>query len=174
MTTATNTSIDKSTWPRGPWDNEPDLVLGNYAGLQTLIKRGPGGHLCGYVGVPEGHYLYGIDYDELYAVTDVHGGLTYASTWEDYPGIWWFGFDCAHAGDYCPAPCFFKYGTYRPIEYVSTEVARLADQLVAIAAPSPMSVSDAAKALLTALENSAYTELAQRQLRHALQQESSQ
>lgn len=34
---------------------------------------------------------------------DVHGGLTYAGGNEEYPAesnnLWWFGFDCAHAGD---------------------------------------------------------------------------
>lgn len=34
---------------------------------------------------------------------DVHGGLTYGEGYCDYPveseGIWWLGFDCAHAGD---------------------------------------------------------------------------
>jgi hypothetical protein len=33
----------------------------------------------------------------------VHGGLTWASTWEDSsPDWWWFGFDCSHAGDLAP------------------------------------------------------------------------
>lgn len=35
-------------------------------------------------------------------VFDVHGGLTY-SAGRDYPvpsdGLWWFGYDCGHAGD---------------------------------------------------------------------------
>ena len=34
---------------------------------------------------------------------DVHGGLTYGDNSHNYPveseGIWWLGFDCAHAGD---------------------------------------------------------------------------
>lgn len=37
------------------------------------------------------------------AVFDVHGGLTYSGGQADYPaqseGLWWFGYDCAHAWD---------------------------------------------------------------------------
>jgi len=37
-------------------------------------------------------------------ICDVHGGITYADGCPDYPvktkhPTWWFGFDCAHAGD---------------------------------------------------------------------------
>lgn len=65
--------------------------------------------------------------------------------------VWWFGFDCAHAGDYCP-----KYArlssiipvrrcegidgekpwpaeTYKTVKYVTAEVERLAKQLAALA-----------------------------------------
>jgi hypothetical protein len=101
------------------------------------------GHRCGYVGVPRGHVLYGIEYsatlpdavsfvteeimenadlshrgsipvfcaaltgemNRLDVVIDVHGSLTYSDGGEGtlYPvpenALWWFGFDCAHAGD---------------------------------------------------------------------------
>lgn len=61
--------------------------------------------------------------------------------------IWWFGFDCAHAGDFCPKYSA-RYGdknegydndppwpaeTYKTIRYVEREVARLAEQLAAAA-----------------------------------------
>lgn len=37
-------------------------------------------------------------------VLDVHGGITYSSGSQTYPvslegPVWWYGFDCAHAGD---------------------------------------------------------------------------
>lgn len=71
----------------------------------------------GYVGVPVGHPLHGADHrirtaalptkdgppipDEVF---DVHGGLTFsgervADSGEGDDPDWWFGFDCAHAGD---------------------------------------------------------------------------
>lgn len=56
---------DKSDWPRGPWDNEPDKIQwqDEVTGLPCLIVRGPVGALCGYVGVPKSHPAYGLSYD---------------------------------------------------------------------------------------------------------------
>lgn len=83
----------------------------------------------------------------------VHGGLTYAGRigFGSRPNanLWWFGFDCAHAGDICPAmdalmrsissPSeiaerrrIFRHDRYRTISYVMTECARLAAQLKAM------------------------------------------
>lgn len=58
------TTIDKSEWDRGPWDDEPDKVqwVDEVAGLDCLIVRNRGGALCGYVGVPGGHPLFGVGY----------------------------------------------------------------------------------------------------------------
>ena len=55
----------------------------------------------GYVGVPEGHPLYGKDYVEISLALpiDVHGGLTYAASHaplQEPDGYWWFGFDLLH------------------------------------------------------------------------------
>lgn len=177
---------DRSKWPSGPWDGEPDKKqwMDPATGLPCLIHRGPTGALCGYVGVPPGHALYKQGYsmrvpkpegfeerviDEkvgrlvllcealreadglvsLKIVVQVHGGLTYANECGPVrenghgichlpePGkpdsVWWFGFDCAHAGDVCPG-----YGTdfprwddeqYRDIAYVTNECTQLAAQL---------------------------------------------
>lgn len=87
---------------------------------------------------------------------EVHGGLTYSDKCTGKichvpePGesddVWWFGFDCAHAGDYLPAferrddpvlglGCKTGWGgviEYRDIPYVQAECATLAKQLAAI------------------------------------------
>lgn len=69
----------------------------------------------------------------------VHGGLTYSdrgwpSLGED-PRLWFFGFDCAHAGDYNPA-YDYKYGwgegQYRNLDYVKSEIAALSAQLAGV------------------------------------------
>ncbi|MFW6056647.1 MAG: hypothetical protein ACOC9B_05000 [Chloroflexota bacterium] len=112
-----------SDGPRGPWDGEPDKAqwVDEATGLDCLIVRNHSGALCGYVGVPKGHPLYGMDYDEVHAAIPslgVHGGLTFASTCDEdapegygichipLPGrpadVWWLGFDTAHAFDYIP------------------------------------------------------------------------
>ncbi len=105
--------IDKTDWPRGPWDNEPDRVeWRSEAGYPALIVRADiTGALCGYVGVPPGHPAHGKHYNDI--EVDAHGGLTYAGPCrgaichvpaEGEPDdVWWLGFDTAHAGDYTPA-----------------------------------------------------------------------
>lgn len=66
MQTKEYTTVDKSTWERGEWDNEPDKKqwLDEETGLPCLIVRGCiTGALCGYVGVPKGHPAYRYHYD---------------------------------------------------------------------------------------------------------------
>lgn len=151
METKEYRTVDKSTWGPGPWQEELDKMQwkDEATGLPCLIVRGPSGALCGYVGLAEGHPLYKKDYE--HADVEVHGGLTFANMCADtddeskhvchVPGpgepdhVWWLGFDCAHAWDYCP-----KYGndrlftldsTYRDLPYVREQVIGLAKQLAA-------------------------------------------
>ena len=76
---------------------------------------------------------------DIVLAIDVHGGLTYSkdhSPGNEPDGLWWFGFDCAHVGDYCPQYEKFGYnsgGVYRDIEYVKAECGALVSQLAAIA-----------------------------------------
>lgn len=128
MTERVYTTVDKSEWGDGPWQDEPDKIQWTDAetGLPCLVKRHSSlGHLCGYVGVSEGHPAFEKDYDDVRVAggsedgwPDVHGGLTYAAHCEEgdeamaichipEPGqpdhVWWLGFDCAHSGDLSPA-----------------------------------------------------------------------
>lgn len=95
------------------------------------------GNLNGYVGVPEGHCCYEKGYDDLDITC--HGGLTYGgyllgTTLNEggYP-FYYFGFDCAHAGDFMPymkMGLFKDYPTvYRDMEYVTKECKSIARQL---------------------------------------------
>ena len=140
-----DTELDKSRWPPGSWDVEPDKVvwIDEATGLDCMIHRNHYGALCGYVGVPPGHPYHHKPYDET-GELDVHGGITYASLCSGdichvpEPGrphdVWWLGFDCAHLlRDVVPG--FMQYsemggrGTYKDIEYVRAEVTSLAAQL---------------------------------------------
>lgn len=139
----------------GPWAGEPDKVhwICPTTDLDCLVHRSHLGMLCGYVGVGPEHPLYEVRY-QMVDWVDVHGGLTYSDHCdpdgtEDLgvcivpePGrphpIWWFGFDCAHAGDRVPKFEQVEGGfprhhlpplTYRTAEYVGGEVANLARQL---------------------------------------------
>lgn len=156
----------KIDWPRGPWHQEPDSKewVDEETGLSCEIMRGPAGAWCGYVGVPKEHPAYGLDYngpDDAYdinptvkwwrihvnrrfeyAIYDVrvHGGLTFAGNRGDEKH--WFGFDCAHAGDFCPRhskPDMLGMPTgwgglvsYRDMDYAINETKSLAKQLAAM------------------------------------------
>lgn len=71
-------------------------------------------------------------------VFDVHGGITYSGGNNKYPvegDEWWFGFDCAHAGDKCLGRMglFTCPGdVFRDVSYVEAECERLAEQLVEV------------------------------------------
>jgi hypothetical protein len=82
---------------------------------------------------------------------EVHGGITFADRCHGdpeghtichvaeagEPEVFWFGFDCAHAGDLSPAyRTYFREPSpdrYRPLGYVRDECRKLAAQLKAIA-----------------------------------------
>lgn len=96
-----------------PWEDEPDRAEWTQkpSGYKCRIVRNEiTGTLCGYVGIPKGHRFWGMPYDyaekrdvglELQEIgNDVHGGITYSREGSD--GWWYFGFDTAHADDFCP------------------------------------------------------------------------
>jgi len=111
---------DKTGWGEGPWLEEADKVewRDRETGLPCLIVRNRLGSLCGYVGVPHDHPLYGSTRLEDDAPdVEVHGGVNYSGPCDGdeatgichvpRPGesddVWWFGFDCGHIHDYSPA-----------------------------------------------------------------------
>jgi hypothetical protein len=156
-------SDNKADWGPGPWQDEPDHFkwVDETTGLACMINRGPMGHLCGYVGVPPSHPLFGKSCnapDDVWELTErqkfwkihvngikeylladieVHGGLTFADAWSEDDPNFYFGFDCAHAYDLSPkikdltAKKSFQE-VYRDWAYVKTEVESLAKQLKAI------------------------------------------
>ncbi len=138
----THTPVDRSGWPSGEWDTEPDRVEFEYAGFPCLVKRNHSGAWCGYVAVPPGHIYHGADYNDV--AVEVHGGLTYGDLCSgdichipkhgEPDDVFWLGFDCAHGGDRVPA--MEKYGfhllygaTYKTMTYARQEVEHLAEQL---------------------------------------------
>lgn len=145
-----------------PWLSEPDTDSWEYAGLACSIHRHPTmGHLCGYVGVPTDHPLYGVHYtsNSRYlpssdpdnptsspeAEFEVHGGITYSGDGRFLigvpPSLWWFGFDCAHSEDVSPnlpssnlpLPTFSgRRPVYRDMAFVRKEAERLANQIACV------------------------------------------
>jgi len=163
----TDPTVDKSTWPDGPWKTEPDKIqwVDELSQLDCLMVRNHMGSWCGYVGVDSAHPYYKRGYDDA-GHLDCHGGLNYAAPCSEseydyagichipYPGrphdIWWFGFDCAHFMDrmprhesmmrelgYPPRRMREHEERYRDRAYVEKECRRLAAQLAAIGRNAP-------------------------------------
>lgn len=87
------------------------------------------GHLCGYVHLTTDNDYFGLDYDNIPVVC--HGGLTYAS---DYENDWVIGFDCAHYGDLQPLYTeqeIYSGGNtvYRDMDFVSKECESICEQI---------------------------------------------
>jgi hypothetical protein len=134
--------VDRTGWPSGPWDSEPDRLDFIHAGFSCFLLRNHVGAWCGYVGVPETHSAFGKDEVEV----EVHGGLTYANLCRGAichvpaPGmpekVWWLGFDTAHCTDYVPGMSRFGEmpdgDTYRNIDYTRNQTEKLAEQLRAL------------------------------------------
>ena len=126
--------MDRSDWYRGPWDKEKidkRIWKDSETALGCMIHRGACGQWCGYVGVPKGHRLYGVEVfsrvgGKILYDLDCHGGVNFTFKKD---ALWWFGFDCGHVGDITPMRRWANYGEYRNIEYVVKEVEGLAKQL---------------------------------------------
>lgn len=138
--------VDRSNWPKGKWDEEPDRVDWTYMGYSCFVQRNDLGAWCGYVGVPVKHPAYGKDF--MGVQVSVHGGLSYSDKCQGHvchtpePGmpddVWWLGFDCGHGGDMVPGMegLIHSYGIvrnisrhYRDVTYALRETRNLAKQL---------------------------------------------
>lgn len=139
-----NNEVDRTGWPSGVWDIEPDRKQwqDKETGLPCLIVRNDFGNLCGYVGVDKLHPLFEMHYDGV--EVSVHGGLTYSSECqhrichevENEEKTWWLGFDCSHYGDFSPG--LSKYRgfdelnqdiNYKDFSYVEQQCTNLARQI---------------------------------------------
>lgn len=74
----------------GEWLHEADKVAWRdpATGYECIMLRNHrGGHLCGYVGVPPEHPMYGFEQDAIAPDLgiEVHGGITYARHCEESP-----------------------------------------------------------------------------------------
>lgn len=150
--------VDRSRWPRGAWDSEPDQArwTDEDTGLACLAKRHrQKGHWCGYVGVDSRHSWYGVSQAELEDAAEIHGAVTFAGRCDEGPvaqtachaeepgepdELWWIGFHCHHAWDCSPVDLVEEAARgewvareagedYRTLGYVQSECRRLARQM---------------------------------------------
>jgi hypothetical protein len=149
MKTPQDYKVDRTGWPSGPWDSEPDRAQWEHAGFACLAVRNHYGAWCGYVGVPPGHSLHSVHYDNCDEKLEVHGGLTYSAGCKgvichvpklgEPENLWWLGFDTAHLGDMAPGSLArwkslgirseYPEDEYRTLDYVTAETNRLAEQI---------------------------------------------
>lgn len=135
------TTIDKSSWERGAWDDEIDekLWVDPETQLPCFITRQPDfGFWRGYVGIPKTHFLTEVECEDL----SVYGGIT-GSLWIDGLSLdptlkkklerySWPGFDCHHSNDISPA--YFHmfatdYSVYRDQAFAEANCKYLAAQI---------------------------------------------
>jgi len=112
----------------------PIIKEWEHAGMTCALRHGAFDAPCGYVAVPEGHPLHGVQpksfrefIDSPLHSIDVHGGVTFHRTMRNDPEQrWWVGFDMAHYDD------FDEYDHTRCIrtdDECIAETNRLAEQL---------------------------------------------
>lgn len=143
--------VDKSKWPAGEWTLELDAfswypINGSASDVSlhgVILRNSNSGNLCGYIGVPYGHVLFGKDCwdDPLARELEAHGGVNISGHFRRDKGfnrrLWYFGFDCGHIYDVSPGYLNDEVATggwhgesvYRTVSYVANQVERLARQL---------------------------------------------
>lgn len=160
MKTLEYRTMDKRGWAPGPWQDEPDKKqwVDEATGMACLVVRSHSGALCGYVGVPEGHRCFQVDYsvvEDRHRSVWPHGGLTFSGFCQEgaeeegichlvEPGeadrVWWLGFDCAHLGDLAPAMEAWRsehallWGLRHETSGEYRDLAYVAEQVVSLAA----------------------------------------
>lgn len=139
--------VDKSTWARGPWDDEPDRLDFRHAGLPCLaVRHQEWGHWCGYVAVPKGHPAYGVHpCDQGLGLS---GNLNYGAKCSPpichvpAPGesddVWWLGMDFGHCWDLCPGRDAFlsaRLGLHPKMAELPPKMAELLERATARSGP---------------------------------------
>ena len=116
------------------YSEQLDAISQETANGQKLGKKSPILLLTAAVGSDDSDSLIRRSLD---IVCEVHGGLTYSGGAGKYPvpgeDLWWFGFDCGHAGDGVidEEPHWPRHTNdpVRSLEYVVAECESLAKQL---------------------------------------------
>ena len=106
-------------------DFPAEITEYDFGAFTGFVKRHQLGYNLGYIRIPNGHYFYGVDYNNIRV--DVHGGLTFSSLGED--NSWIIGFDTAHIGDFGPFDFSDPDDHYWTHTDVVLELVHLCEQL---------------------------------------------
>lgn len=123
--------LEHSPGLKGLIELEGDHEEFDYNGFHCVINRVRVlRHLCGYVVIPEGHYLYKqpiFTIENNYSIP-AHGGITFADF--DNEGRYLIGFDCAHGGDVMPfIGDDVPVGIYKNMSYVENNLKEIVDYI---------------------------------------------
>lgn len=100
-----------------------------HAGMTCVLRHGALDVPCGYVVLPEGHPLHGVEYEDMEDCPDVHGGVTWTGELIGCSELGWLiGFDMGHFGDFECNPGG-EMRVVRTDEECVFETNRLAEQM---------------------------------------------
>lgn len=125
-------------------NNEHECMFeggGEYKEYDYLVVFNELGHRCGYVELPENHYIDGVlrsgddQWEVIETALNVHGGITFTGNYTNPRPILgvkgdeiWLGFDCSHYGDNRDKKTALKYFSHRPeIVYLHGKPSLLPD-----------------------------------------------
>lgn len=125
-------------WGNGEWVEEPDEATFVHKGFKCQVMRMVaeeadgfmfGGHLCGYICIPDDHPWRKLDWNNKWNGVDlepeIHGGLTF---YREKEGEYWIGFDCAHLGDLVPSSEALQRH-FKKTDNIYAESFRLLDEI---------------------------------------------
>lgn len=107
--------LDRATWERGEWDNEPDALAFECAGFACSLNRNHRGVWCGYLLIPPGHPWHGKDVRADGVRCEV-AFPWWRQTAEHNGAMWAIGFDLGHIHDLAPG----DRDQYEPSAWYST------------------------------------------------------
>ena len=129
-----------ASWARrenGPWDEEPDAAVVEHGDVPIVLIRNGMYTWSGYVGLPPTDPLAGVelfcnDGVDAYDARGI-GDATYANYSPErdamvgLSGLWWVGFDCAHAFQLIPVhPPYSPCDEYWTIEMAADYAVKFA------------------------------------------------
>jgi hypothetical protein len=106
-------------WGYGEWVEEADEATFEISGYKCWIHREiscTGGHLYGYVCIPDSHPWHNLQTEEIPCL--VHGGLALSWLQQDE---FWIGFSCSRATDIIP----YRYNLFKKERRPSFSISKL-------------------------------------------------